>query len=241
MSFGRRADAVTPPLYGAQQTSPTVTTRATSGGERGKAGAMGTDHEHTKALEMALAQVEKQYGKGAIMRMGEKTTMNIEAIPTGALVARPRPRRRRAAPGAGHRDLRAGVVGQVDAGDARRRRGATQRRGVRLHRRRARHGPDLRQGDRRRHRPVADLPARHRRAGAGDRRHARALGRPRRRRHRLRGGADPTGRDRGRDGRQPRRPAGPPDEPGAAQAHRQPQQDRRRSWSSSTNCARRSA
>jgi recombination protein RecA len=41
--------------------------------------------EQGKALEMALAQVEKQYGKGAIMRMGEKTTMNIEAIPTGAL------------------------------------------------------------------------------------------------------------------------------------------------------------
>jgi recombination protein RecA len=41
--------------------------------------------EQAKALEMALAQVEKQYGKGAIMRMGEKTTMNIEAIPTGAL------------------------------------------------------------------------------------------------------------------------------------------------------------
>jgi recombination protein RecA len=47
---------------------------------------MGMEQEHTaKALEMALAQVEKQYGKGAIMRMGEKTTMNIEAIPTGAL------------------------------------------------------------------------------------------------------------------------------------------------------------
>jgi recombination protein RecA len=41
--------------------------------------------EQAKALEMALAQVEKQYGKGAIMRMGEKTTMNIESIPTGAL------------------------------------------------------------------------------------------------------------------------------------------------------------
>jgi recombination protein RecA len=41
--------------------------------------------EQAKALEMALAQVEKQYGRGAIMRMGEKTTMNIEAIPTGAL------------------------------------------------------------------------------------------------------------------------------------------------------------
>ena len=41
--------------------------------------------EQAKALDMALAQVEKQYGKGAIMRMGEKTTMNIESIPTGAL------------------------------------------------------------------------------------------------------------------------------------------------------------
>ena len=34
---------------------------------------------------MALAQVEKQFGKGAIMRMGDKTTMAIEAISTGAL------------------------------------------------------------------------------------------------------------------------------------------------------------
>jgi recombination protein RecA len=47
---------------------------------------MSRDQEHAaKALDMALAQVEKQYGKGAIMRMGEKTTMNIEAVPTGAL------------------------------------------------------------------------------------------------------------------------------------------------------------
>ncbi len=45
---------------------------------------MGTP-ERDKALDMALAQVEKQYGKGAIMRMGEKATMNIESIPTGAL------------------------------------------------------------------------------------------------------------------------------------------------------------
>jgi len=46
---------------------------------------MGNERERDKALDMALAQVEKQYGKGAIMRMGEKTTMNIESIPTGAL------------------------------------------------------------------------------------------------------------------------------------------------------------
>ena len=41
--------------------------------------------EREKALDMALAQIDKQYGKGSIMRMGEKTTMAIESIPTGAL------------------------------------------------------------------------------------------------------------------------------------------------------------
>ena len=44
---------------------------------------MSTDRD--KALEMALAQIDKQYGKGSIMRMGEKTTMAIESVPTGAL------------------------------------------------------------------------------------------------------------------------------------------------------------
>jgi len=41
--------------------------------------------ERDKALEMAMGQIEKQFGKGAIMRMGEKTNMGIEAISTGAL------------------------------------------------------------------------------------------------------------------------------------------------------------
>ena len=41
--------------------------------------------ERDKALEMALSQIEKQFGKGSIMRMGEKGEMDIEAIPTGAL------------------------------------------------------------------------------------------------------------------------------------------------------------
>jgi recombination protein RecA len=44
---------------------------------------MSTDRE--KALEMALGQIDKQFGKGSIMRMGEKTTLGIDAIPTGAL------------------------------------------------------------------------------------------------------------------------------------------------------------
>jgi recombination protein RecA len=41
--------------------------------------------ERDKALEMAMTQIEKQFGKGAIMRMGENIDMQIEAIPTGAL------------------------------------------------------------------------------------------------------------------------------------------------------------
>ncbi len=41
--------------------------------------------ERDKALEMALSQIEKQFGKGAIMRMGENTHMQVVAISTGAL------------------------------------------------------------------------------------------------------------------------------------------------------------
>ena len=41
--------------------------------------------ERDKALEMALGNIEKQFGKGAVMKMGEKGSMNIESIPTGAL------------------------------------------------------------------------------------------------------------------------------------------------------------
>ena len=41
--------------------------------------------ERDKALEMALGQIDKQFGKGSIMRMGEKGSMAIEAISTGAL------------------------------------------------------------------------------------------------------------------------------------------------------------
>ncbi len=44
---------------------------------------MSNDRE--KALEVALAAIDKQFGKGSIMRMGEKTSMGIEAIQTGAL------------------------------------------------------------------------------------------------------------------------------------------------------------
>ena len=41
--------------------------------------------EKRKALEAALGQIEKQFGKGSVMKLGEFQAMNIEAIPTGAL------------------------------------------------------------------------------------------------------------------------------------------------------------
>jgi len=41
--------------------------------------------ERAKALEAALGQIDKQFGAGSVMRMGEKETMAIEAVSTGAL------------------------------------------------------------------------------------------------------------------------------------------------------------
>lgn len=38
-----------------------------------------------KALETALHQIEKQFGKGAVMRLGENVAMQVDAIPTGSL------------------------------------------------------------------------------------------------------------------------------------------------------------
>ena len=38
-----------------------------------------------KALETALHQIEKNYGKGAVMRLGDRPEMNVDAIPTGSL------------------------------------------------------------------------------------------------------------------------------------------------------------
>ena len=41
--------------------------------------------EKLRALEAALGQIEKQFGKGSVMKLGEFQAMNVEAIPTGAL------------------------------------------------------------------------------------------------------------------------------------------------------------
>ena len=46
---------------------------------------MSENIEKKKALEMAMSQIEKQFGKGSVMKLGEYKAMEVEAIPTGAL------------------------------------------------------------------------------------------------------------------------------------------------------------
>lgn len=41
--------------------------------------------ERRKALDTALTQIKKQFGDGAVMRLGQQSSLNIEAIPTGSL------------------------------------------------------------------------------------------------------------------------------------------------------------
>ncbi|MBE6853443.1 MAG: recombinase RecA [Ruminococcus sp.] len=41
--------------------------------------------EKQKALEMAIAQIEKTYGAGAVMRLGQTKSLDVEAIPTGSM------------------------------------------------------------------------------------------------------------------------------------------------------------
>ena len=45
----------------------------------------GGAEEKAKALETALAQIKKQFGEGAVMRLGQDSALNVEAIPTGSL------------------------------------------------------------------------------------------------------------------------------------------------------------
>lgn len=43
------------------------------------------DDNKKKQLEQAILQIEKQFGKGSIMKLGEFKAMEVEGIPTGAL------------------------------------------------------------------------------------------------------------------------------------------------------------
>ena len=178
--------------------------------------------EREKALDIALGQIDKQFGKGSVMRMGEQHRMDIESIPTGALsldlalgiggLPRGRVVEIYGPESSGKSTLAMHVVAE-----------AQRNGGI-----------------------CAYIDAEH----AMDPVYARAIGvnvddllisQPDTGEQALeiadmliRSGAldvvvidsvaalDAAGRDRRRDGRHPRRPPGPPHEPGPAQAHRQP-------------------
>ena len=43
------------------------------------------DNNKEKALSAALSQIERQFGKGSIMKLGENSSMDVETISTGSL------------------------------------------------------------------------------------------------------------------------------------------------------------
>ena len=118
----------------------------------------GGDRE--KALDAALANIEKQFGKGSVMRLGDETRAPLEVIPTGSIaldvalglggLPRGRVVEIYGPESSGKTTVALHAVANAQA----------RRRHRRLHRRRARARPRLRQGARRRHRRPAGLPAR---------------------------------------------------------------------------------
>ena len=44
-----------------------------------------TQQEKLRALEMTLSSIEKEFGKGTVMKLGDKTAMQVETVPTGCL------------------------------------------------------------------------------------------------------------------------------------------------------------
>nr|WP_269799144.1 recombinase RecA [Glycomyces xiaoerkulensis] len=57
---------------------------AKQSGSRGGSG-MNSAQDKSKALDLALAQIDKQFGKGSVMRLGEKPKQTVKTIPTGSI------------------------------------------------------------------------------------------------------------------------------------------------------------
>ena len=66
--------------------------------------------DREKALELAMAQIEKSYGKGSVMRLGDEVRQPISVIPTGS-IALDVAGDRWPAPGPRRGDLRPGILG----------------------------------------------------------------------------------------------------------------------------------
>jgi len=54
--------------------------------DKGSANASeGTAAQRSKAIETAMSQIEKQFGKGAIMKLGAESKLDVQTISTGSL------------------------------------------------------------------------------------------------------------------------------------------------------------
>ena len=90
------------------------------------------------------AQIDRQFGKGSVMRLGDDVRAPVEVIPTGSDRPGRRARHRRAPARPRRGDLRPGVLGQDHGRAARGRQRAEGRRHRGVHRRRARARPGVR-------------------------------------------------------------------------------------------------
>src|SRR5439155_16699026 len=81
-SFGRGARILSDPAP-----SVSAVTKRPSGKTSNLPGvaAMGAGPDREKALDLALAQIDKQFGKGSVMRLGDKPVSQVAAIPTGSI------------------------------------------------------------------------------------------------------------------------------------------------------------
>src|ERR1700716_501594 len=96
--------------------------------------------EKTRAIDQAILQIEKQFGKGSIMKLGANPGDKVDAIPSGSLALDLALGIGGYPPGPGGGVYRPGGLGKNDAHAARRRGGAARRRNGSLHRCRARPG-----------------------------------------------------------------------------------------------------
>ena len=186
------------------------------------------DRERAKAIEMAVGQIEKQFGKGSIMRLGQKDAITaIPAISTGSVsldyalgiggVPRGRVIEIFGPESSGKTTLTLQIIAEA------------QKLGGMAAFVDAEHALDAQYARKlgRRSRQPARLAARQRRTGARDRRSAGPLERGRRRGRRLGRRARAARGNRRRDGRSADGPAGAADVAGAAQAHRRRCRSRR--------------
>ena len=70
------------------------------------------------ALDMALRQIEKQFGKGSVMKLGESTHTRVETISSGSLALGYRTWNRRISAWKNHRNIRTGVIREDDCSAA---------------------------------------------------------------------------------------------------------------------------